>query len=224
MGCFLKEHCCKEEDFIPISALQHFVFCKRQWSLIYLEQMWMENYLTVEGHLFHEKVDSGISESRKTLKIFRSLRLRSLIHGITGVSDVVKFYYKENGSLERCEPVEYKLGQPKSDLCDAVQLCAQALCLEEMLQIQILKGFLFYGKIKKSLSVEFDIFLREETIRCIQEIRVLTESKKTPLATYTKKCKKCSLFTLCMPKQTNNFYKSKEYLSESKKCLQSDCE
>lgn len=214
----------QEEDFIPISALQHFVFCRRQWSLIYLEQMWMENHLTVEGHLFHEKVDSGIPESRKTLKIFRSLRLRSLIYGITGVSDVVKFYYKEDSSLDRCEPVEYKLGKPKTDLCDAVQLCAQALCLEEMLEIQISKGFLFYGKIKKSVPIQFDIALRRETIRSIQEIRTLTEAKKTPLAIYTKKCKKCSLFTLCMPKQTNNFYKSEEYLIKAKKWLQSDCE
>lgn len=220
---FREEHY-KEEDFIPISALQHFVFCKRQYSLIYLEQIWMENHLTVEGHLFHEKVDSGIAESRKIFKIFRSLRLRSLIYGITGVSDVVKFYYKEDGSLERCEPVEYKLGKPKPDLCDAVQLCAQALCLEEMLAIQISRGFLFYGKIKKSIPIEFDKFLRKETIRCIQEIRALTETKKTPLATYTKKCKKCSLVTLCMPKQTNNFYKSGEYLNKAKKWLESDSE
>ena len=154
----------------------------------------------------------------------RQLRLRSLSYGITGVSDVVKFYYKEDGSLERCEPVEYKRGKPKTDLCDAVQLCAQALCLEEMLAIQISKGFLFYGKIKKSVLIEFDIFLRKETTRCIQEIRALTEAKQTPLAIYTKKCKRCSLFPLCMPNQTNNFYKSEEYLIKAKKWLESDCE
>lgn len=213
-----------EEDFIPISALQHFVFCKRQWSLIYLEQIWMENHLTVEGHLFHEKVDSGIPEARRNLKIFRSLRLRSLIYGITGVSDVVKFYYNDDGSVFQCHPIEYKVGKPKNDLCDAVQLCAQALCLEEMLEIQISKGFLFYGKIKKSTLIEFDVSLRKETARCIQEIRALTEAKKTPLAAYTKKCKKCSLFTLCMPKQTNNFYKTEEYLTKAKNWLQSDSE
>lgn len=213
-----------EEELIPISALQHILFCKRQWALIHLEQSWIENEYTVKGHLFHEKVDSGIQESRRNIKISRGIKLRSLVHGISGVSDVVKFFHKEDGSLERCEPVEYKLGKPKTDLCDAVQLCGQALCLEEMLQIDISKGFLFYGKIKKSVPIEFDIALRKETIRCIQEIRTLTEAKKTPLAIYTKKCKKCSLFTLCMPKQTNNFYKSEEYLIKAKKWLQSDCE
>lgn len=213
-----------EEELIPISALQHLLFCKRQWALIHLEQIWRENKYTVEGHLFHEKVDSGLQESRRNIKISRGIKLRSLVCGITGISDLVKFYYKEDGSLERCEPIEYKLGKPKTDLCDAVQLCAQALCLEEMLKIQISKGFLFYGKIKKSISIEFDTPLRKETTRCIKEIRELTETKKTPLAIYTKKCKKCSLVTLCMPKQTNNFYKTEEYLSKAKKWLQSDCE
>lgn len=222
MGSSSKSY--KEEDFIPISALQHFVFCERQWSLIYLEQMWIENHLTVEGRLLHERVDSGVSECRKIMKVFRSLRLRSLSHGITGVSDVVKFYYKKDGSFLRCEPIEYKRGKPKTDLCDSVQLCAQALCLEEMLEIEISKGFLFYRKIKKSIPIEFDLALRKETTRCIQEIRALTEAKKTPLATYTKKCNRCSLFALCMPKQMNNFYRTEGYLSKAKKWLQSDCE
>lgn len=211
-----------EEDFIPISALQHFVFCERQWALIHLEQIWVENRLTVEGHLFHERVDSGFEESRNHVVICRGLRLRSLLYGITGVADVVEFHPSSQTSQSQPYPVEYKRGKPKQDLSDEIQLCAQALCLEEMLQIAIPQGALFYGETKRRSVILFDSALRRETIDCIEKIHLLSKEKKTPLAQYTKKCDNCSLFHSCLPRSTDNFDRVEEYLHQTQKWLAED--
>lgn len=219
----IKSKIYSEEDLISISALQHFVFCERQWALIHLEQIWEENRLTVEGHLFHDKVDCGLQESKNNLMIYRGLRLRSLVYGITGVADVVEFHQHEQAQ-SKPYPIEYKRGNPKRDLSDAIQLCAQALCLEEMLQTVIPRGALFYGRMKRRTVIMFDATLRQATIQCIEKIHSLTEEKKTPLAQYTKKCDNCSLFHICMPRQMDGFHRVEHYLQQTQKWIAEDSE
>jgi len=214
----------REEDLIPISALQHFVFCERQWALIHLEQIWVENQLTVEGHLFHERVDSGLQESRDSRMICRGLRLRSLEHGITGVADVVEFSATDQSTQLKPFPIEYKRGKPKRDLSDSIQLCAQALCLEEMLKTAIPEGALFYGETKKRTVIVFDVTLRQETVRCIETIHLFSKQKKTPLARYTKKCENCSLSHACMPRRMDDFDRVEHYLHQTQKWIAEDSE
>jgi len=138
-----------EDDLIPISALQHFVFCERQCALIHIEQAWTENRLTAEGRLLHERVHDQGGESRAGVRIERGLPLRSLRLGLVGVADVVEFHPLSEGGW-RPFPVEYKRGKPKRNACDEIQVCAQALCLEEMLGVRIPAGALFYGKTHRS--------------------------------------------------------------------------
>jgi CRISPR-associated exonuclease Cas4 len=196
-----------EEDLLPISALQHFLFCPRQWGLIHLEQAWSENLLTAEGRLLHDKAHESETENRPDLRIVRGLRLCSYRLGLTGQADVVEFYKTENGimldsaaGLWQLVPVEYKRGNPKIDTCDEVQICAQALCLEEMLKTNIERGFIFYGKPRRRQQVDFTATLRRQTEQIVQELHRLIADKITPRAKYGKKCKSCSLFELCMPK------------------------
>jgi CRISPR-associated exonuclease Cas4 len=152
-----------ESSLIPLSALQHLAFCERQCALIHIEQAWEENRLTAEGRLMHERVHEQDSESRGDLYIVRGLKLRSLKLGLTGVADVVEFHRGETGGVTilgkkgewRPFPVEYKRGKPKKDSCDEVQLCGQAMCLEEMLGITIGSGALYYGSQHKRHDVAF---------------------------------------------------------------------
>ncbi len=182
-----------DDDLLPLSALQHLMFCERQWALIHLEQIWEENRLTVQGKCLHERVDTPEHESRGDIKIVRSLRLRSLKLGLTGIADVVEFHRSNTGNCAVPYPIEYKRGSPKKGLCDSVQLCAQALCLEEMLKVTIPKGAFFYGEIHRRLEVEFDAMLREQTIQLIQQLHSVANAQKTPPAKFEKKCLNCSL-------------------------------
>ena len=213
-----------EDDFIQLSALQHFVFCERQWALIHLEQMWMENRLTMEGHIFHERVDSQLQEMKKGSRICRSIRLRSLVHGITGIADVVEFKNNKQTALPLPYPIEYKRGKIKQELSDSIQLCAQALCLEEMLKTTIPEGALFYGKTKRRHVVQFDAMLRHKTISCIEKIHFFLKNKKNPRAQYTKKCDSCSLFSACMPHYMINSNQVKRYLHQTQKWIREDFE
>jgi CRISPR-associated exonuclease Cas4 len=210
-----------EEDFLPISALQHFVFCERQWALIHLEQLWVENRLTAEGRQLHERVDEQGSESRRDVRIARSLRLRSLKLGLSGIADVVEFQFREKNIW--AYPIEYKRGRPKNDLADSIQICAQAFCLEEMLQTRIDRGALFYGKPNKRFEVQFDDFLRNETLQLIQNLHRMTKERKTPPARFEKKCQHCSLVDLCMPSTTNGTKKVDRYLDKISIWSQEDC-
>ena len=185
-----------EDDLIPISAIQHFVFCERQWALIHLEQIWEENRLTAEGREMHEKVDSQPGESRPGVRIARGLLLRSLSVGLTGRADVVELH--DEG--RRVVPVEYKRGRPKPDWCDEAQLCAQALCLEEMLKVSIHRGAIFYGLPRRRHEVVFSPELRSATVDVVSRIRTATERGLTPAANYAKRCEQCSLVARCMPK------------------------
>jgi len=188
-----------EDDLLPISALQHLLYCDRQCALIHLEQLWAENSLTVRGRHLHERADSGKSERRDSVRTVRSLPLRSLAWGLIGKADVVEFHAEPAG--QRAFPVEYKHGKPKAHDADRVQLCAQALCLEEMLGVSVPAGALFYGKTRRRLDVPFDASLRAITAQTIARLHELIASRITPAAVYEKaKCDRCSLINLCMPK------------------------
>jgi CRISPR-associated exonuclease Cas4 len=188
-----------EEDLIPLSALQHVVFCERQCALIHVEQAWDENQFTAEGKIMHERVHETDRESRGDTRIERGVPLRSLTLGLIGKADVVEFHRTQKGKWQPF-PVEYKRGKPKADDCDKVQLCAQAMCLEEMLHVEVRKGALFYGKTRRRLDVTFDHGLRAETEKAAAKAREMIQNAVTPKANYTKKCKSCSLQRQCMPK------------------------
>jgi CRISPR-associated exonuclease Cas4 len=187
-----------EDDLVPLSALQHLVFCERQCALIHVEQMWDENRFTAEGRIMHERVHEVGEESRGNVRIARGVSLRSLRLGLIGKADVVEFHRIEGGGW-RPYPVEHKLGKPKPDDCDKVQLCAQALCLEEMLGAEVPSGAIFYGRTRHRLDVQFDGALREETEKAARQVHELIRSGSTPQPVYTKKCKSCSLANQCLP-------------------------
>ncbi len=195
-----------EDELLPVSALQHLAFCERQCALIHLEGQWAENRLTAEGRILHERAHKTDSETRRDVRTARGLRLRSLRLGLVGVADVVEFHRSETGvAIEglpgrwRVFPVEYKRGKPKADSCDEIQLCAQAMCLEEMLACDIAEGALFYGKQKRRKQVALDAVLREETAAASRRLHDLLASGTTPAATFEPKCRQCSLSELCMP-------------------------
>lgn len=186
------------DDLIMLSALQHYVYCPRQCALIHIEQAWSENIFTAEGRIMHGKVDTADRESRGNIRIEYGVHMRSLRLGLIGKADVVEFH--KRGDKWMPFPVEYKRGKPKIDDCDKVQLCAQAICLEEMLNVEIPEGALFYGQTRRREDVVFDGKLRAETKDTARKVHELIESGLTPKAEYSKKCKKCSLLDLCLPK------------------------
>ena len=183
-----------ENDLLPLSALQHLIFCERQCALIHNEQQWAENRLTTEGNLMHSKAHSGDDESRPGVRITRGMPVRSLALGLSGVADIVEFH--SHGAVV---PVEYKRGRPKQNACDEVQLCAQALCVEEMLQVSIPKGQLFYGQKRRRHEIEFDEALRSLTRETAARLHQLIDSGRTPPAIREPKCDACSLIEICMP-------------------------
>lgn len=193
-----------EDDFIHISALQHYVYCPRQCALIHVEDVWQENVFTVRGNLLHEKVDTDTYETRGATKIVRGLRIHSFKYGIIGRCDVVEFRQLPTGEQPfQVVPVEFKSGKPKEDVSDKVQLCAQALCLEEMLNTTIIQGAFFYGKIRRRVAVEINEQLRAQTEKIIASVREIVSKQSVPQAQYTAKCKNCSLYPLCQPKAMN---------------------
>ncbi|MBI4726940.1 CRISPR-associated protein Cas4 [candidate division TA06 bacterium] len=200
-----------EDELIQLSALQHLVFCSRQCALIHIEQVWSENLFTAEGRIMHDKVDTANRESRGKIRIEYGVPLRSLRLGLSGKADVVEFHKKNNGTWQPF-PVEYKRGKPKIDDSDKVQLCAQAICLEEMLNVEINKGALFYGQTRRREDVTFDNVLRIETEETARKVHELIESGITPRAEYSAKCKKCSLVELCLPKTCSKARSVRNYL------------
>jgi CRISPR-associated exonuclease Cas4 len=189
----------REEDLIQLSALQHYIFCTRQCALIHIEQVWSENVLTAEGRLMHERAHEEGTEKRGDVRVERGLPIRSLRLGLSGKADVVEFYKQSDGSWLPY-PVEYKHGKPKPDDSDRIQLCAQALCLEEMLDAVIPEGALFYGKTRHRHDVIFDEVLRAKTESVAEAVHILLDSGRTPPPVYSKRCESCSLFEACMPK------------------------
>lgn len=189
-----------EDDLLPLSALQHVAFCERQWALIHIEQQWAENRLTAEGRQMHERAHEGPDELRDGVRICRGLRLRSLRLGLAGVADVVEFHPQNEGPAQPY-PVEYKHGRPKPGRWDEVQLCAQALCLEEMLSVPVPEGAIFYGQPRRRMEVGIDSSLRAETERLAGRLHELQNAGLTPPAVFAQHCEKCSLKDVCLPEQ-----------------------
>ncbi|MEJ7686896.1 MAG: CRISPR-associated protein Cas4 [Variovorax sp.] len=188
-----------EHEFIPISALQHYLYCPRQCALIHVEQLWAESRHTAEGRLLHERADKPRAERRKGVRTVTAMPLADAKLGITGIADVVEFHRTADG--EQAFPVEYKRGRPKAHRADEVQLCAQALCLESMLGQSLAEGALFYGETRRRVTVTFDAALRTLTTEVIAATHAMLASGRTPLATYApRRCDACSLIDLCQPR------------------------
>lgn len=231
-----------ESNLLPISALQHLLFCERQCALIHIEGLWAENWRTVQGDHLHAKAHDGPDETRDGVRVVRGLMLQSRRLGLVGKADVVEFLLRDSeaaspatfrllrdavrsgavrqqgpGSVadgsqqERTPaaltgwtilPVEYKRGRPKRNDCDRVQLCAQAMCLEEMLGAQVDCGALFYGQHRRRTEVAFDESLRRRTADAAAHLHALIRAGITPRAEREPKCDSCSLLSLCLPQAT----------------------
>lgn len=198
----------RDEDFLALSGIQHFSFCRRQWALIHIEQVWKDNLLTVEGELMHARAhDEALRERRGDLIIVRSLTVRSSRLGVWGKCDVVEFHRNPEGhplagedGLWQALPVEYKHGSTKVNDADRLQLCAQALCLEEMLATDIQYGCLYYGATRARERVVLNNRLRKETKRMFLEMHQLYTRRHVPKIRQFPACRSCSLFELCIPK------------------------
>jgi CRISPR-associated exonuclease Cas4 len=182
-----------EDALVPVSALQHYLFCPRQCALIHIEQVWTEDGATAEGRLIHQRVDGGRPDRRGGTRTVRGLVLRSLEYGLAGKADAVEFH-----GTTPC-PVEYKRGRPKNHRADEVQLCAQALCLEEMFGVPVLEGALFYGVTRKRILVVFDTELRGLTVQMAAACRKMIAFGKTPPPQAKPACQRCSLAETCSP-------------------------
>jgi CRISPR-associated exonuclease Cas4 len=189
-----------EDELIPISGLQHIIFCERQFALIHVEQLWAENRYTVEGSLLHERVHVEHHESRRYFRQEYGMAVRSLKYGIIGKCDLVELYLKPDRGICKAIPIEFKRGKNKETDCDRVQLCAQALCLEEMFGNEIINGAFNYLGDHRRTDVEISIELKNTTISAIERARQILERSETPPAHYeSKKCDRCSLADICMP-------------------------
>lgn len=190
------------DDYLQISALQHCAYCPRQFALIHLEQAWAENRYTAEGQLLHQRVDSGEKEVRGPLRRERSVNLVSHNLGIRGRLDLLEI---EALTPPKYFPIEYKRGKPKKDNWDCVQLCAQALCIEEMRQVDVKQGAIWYWEVRRREPVIIDSALREQTLTVIEAATQILRSKATPMPTSEKsRCRACSLKNLCLPDVIRN--------------------
>ena len=188
----------------PLSALQHILYCERQFALIHLEQIWEENRFTAEGEVLHERVHRERAENRKKFREEYGMAVQSKKYALTGKCDLVEIWFDDSGHrIERINPVEFKRGKKKETNVDKVQLCAQAICLEEMFGIDIFSGQLYYFNDHRRTTIDFTEPLRRETVELSEKCRNIMESKKTPVAVYEKKkCDNCSLVDVCMPNYT----------------------
>ncbi len=197
-----------EDEYLMLSGLQHFAYCRRQWALIHIEQQWAENVRTIDGQLFHKNAHNGeTTEKRGSLIITRGLHIKSHQLGLSGICDVVEFHKSKRGiklfayeDLWQPYPVEYKKGEPKENNADEVQLCAQAMCLEEMLLCDILRGSLFYGENRRRTEIEFTESLRKQVRDMTKEMHDLWKKGYTPKVKAKKGCNACSLKEICVPK------------------------
>jgi CRISPR-associated exonuclease Cas4 len=224
-----------EDDLLPLSALQHVVYCPRRAALVHLEAVWGESSATVEGAILHDRAHEPGTESRGNVRIARGVLLRSLSLGLTGKADVVEFHRAEESEdvagtremavtsvrldgvpgLWKPYPVEYKVGKLRSERAYEVQLCGQALCLEEMLGVTIPTGAIYFGKTARRMEIILDTQLRRETVSAATLLHQILASRVTPKAKYGKKCPQCSLLDLCMPKATEGTRRVKSYLKSA---------
>ena len=198
----------REEQWLMLSGIQHFCFCPRQWALIHIEQQWQDNLRTVEGELLHKKAhNTRLTEKRGDMLITRGMPVHSAVLGVSGACDVVEFYQSEQGvplAKHRGKwepvPVEYKRGSSKSNNADRLQLCCQAICLEEMLATSIEKGYLFYGESRHREEVLFSSDLRKQVEQMLEQMHDYFQRSYTPKVKPTKSCNACSLRDICLPK------------------------
>ena len=225
----------EEDDLLPLSALQHLIFCERRAALVHIEQLWDENRFTAEGRQVHDRAHEPETESRGDVRFARGLLLRSLRLGLSGKADLVEF--RRVGSADppgsavalpgvrglwRPFPVEYKRGRQRSEEGYEIQLCAQALCLEEMMQTAIPAGALLYRKSQRRVQVQFDSALRSKTEDAAARLHELLRSAHTPPPLYGKKCEKCSLLDLCLPKAATPKHSAKSYLARALADIEED--
>ncbi|QHS53196.1 CRISPR-associated protein Cas4 [Edaphobacter sp. 12200R-103] len=205
----------RRDESLPISGLQHLAFCPRQWALIHLEHAWADNRLTAEGHLLHERADLPGQTRRHDLRTVRGMLLESRKLGLSGRADIVEFHPQPF-------PVEYKRGKRKPNDCDLVQLCAQALCLEEMLQTDVPVGAIFYGEPRRRMEVTFSSQLRSRTEELTHEMHRLYRSRITPAAIQGPHCRNCSLNDLCLPQATGRLAIEDRWRAAQLRSLQSE--
>lgn len=209
-----------EENYRQLSELQHFTFCRRQWALIHIEQQWNDNLLTTKGEIMHDRVhDDSLTELRGEKLIVRGMRVKSNQLAATGICDVVEFTKDASGvalfgrdGKWKPRPVEYKRGKEKTDQSDEMQLCGQAICLEEMLCCKIESGDLFYGETHRRTQVEFTQDLRDMVIRSLAEMNEFFEKGYTPKVRVSKSCKSCSLKNICLPEMES--VSAKKYIND----------
>lgn len=206
-----------EEDYLPLSGIQHFAFCERQWGLIHVETQWVENLRTAEGRILHKAADNPyFSETRDNVKVIRSVPLVSRALGLYGVADVIEIHkgFNTDGiDTTKYVIIEYKRGKPKPDNRDEVQLCAQAFCLEEMLGIIVECGFMFYGETRHRHKVEFSDDLRYKVRSLALKMHNYFNNGFTPLAVKGKRCKNCSMIDVCVPEIGDSKKKAGKYMS-----------
>jgi CRISPR-associated exonuclease Cas4 len=210
------------DELLPLSGIQHFVFCRRQWALIHIERQWQENALTVEGKLLHKRADDPFfTETRKGVITTRSVPVASYRLGLSGVCDVVEFTESPDGvklpgreGLYLPAPVEYKRGHEKRDPCDEAQLCAQAICLEEMLAVTIPEGYLYYGETRHRVKVELTTELRGLVHTMSEEMHAYFARGYTPRVKPSKACRSCSLADVCLPELQEKVIAASKYIQQ----------
>lgn len=211
------------DEWLPLSGIQHFVFCRRQWALIHIEQQWQENALTAEGRILHRRADDPFFiEKRGDTLIARSVPVASSTLGLSGICDVVEFTRSEQGvrlpgreGFWQPTPVEYKRGRKKHDHCDEAQLCAQAMCLEEMLLVEIPRGYVFYARTRRREAVEFTADLRALVRKSAAEMHQYFRRGYTPKVKPHKGCRSCSLADICLPHLQNRRTPASRYIQEN---------
>ncbi|MFZ5975421.1 MAG: CRISPR-associated protein Cas4 [Bacillota bacterium] len=211
-----------EEEYLALSGIQHYAFCPRQWALIHIEQQWTDNLLTMEGNILHQKVDDPFNyEKRHNTLIVRAVPVSSGLLGFYGVCDIVEYERVDNPAdavelkhrkgFFRPVPVEYKRGRPKNTYCDCLQLCAQAMCLEEKHGVPVKSGSVYYGQTRHRIAVELGDDLRKQVYALADEMHRVFDSGITPPPSAGKHCKACSLAVQCLP-QTKNGQAVQKYL------------
>lgn len=210
------------DELLPLSGIQHFVFCRRQWALIHVEQQWKENVLTAEGRIMHKRTDDPFfTETRNGVVVARAVPIASYRLGLSGVCDVVEFTQSPEGvrlpgreGLYLPAPVEYKRGKPKRDPCDEAQLCAQGVCLEEMLSATIPAGYLYYGETRHRVPVELTAELRELVRGMAEEMHAYFSRGYTPRVKPFKGCRSCSLADICLPGLQEKVVPASKYIKQ----------
>ncbi|MFA6948589.1 MAG: CRISPR-associated protein Cas4 [Eubacteriales bacterium] len=218
-----------EDEWIMLSGIQHFAYCRRQWALIHIDCVWSENLRTIEGQILHERAHDGdISEKRGNIITVRALPIHSAELGISGECDVVEFTRDDKNGVPldgragkyTVLPVEYKRGKPKDDALhgdsdmDALQLCAQAICLSEMLCCDIDRGCLYYGELRRRVTVKFTSELREKVCSMFHDMRDYYYRRYIPRVKRTRSCSACSIKDICLPSLGGKM-DAKRYIEEN---------